>query len=64
MREVHSNRIEGFWPGLRNYLRRFRGVKRGNLDLYLAFYQVMHSFRRNVLGFRRQFLRLITPEGA
>ncbi len=63
VREVHSNRIEGFWLGLRNYLRPFRGVNKGNLDLYLAFYQGMHNFRRGVLGFLRQLLRPITPEG-
>jgi transposase-like protein len=26
LREVHSNTIEGIWTGLRNFLRRFRGV--------------------------------------
>jgi len=25
VREVHVNTIEGFWQGLRNFLRRFRG---------------------------------------
>ena len=63
VREVHSNRIEGFWLGLRNDLRPFRGVNKGNLDLYLAFYLGMHNFRRDVLGFIRQLLRPITPEG-
>ena len=63
VREVHSNRIEGFWLGLRNYLRPFRGVSKWCLDSYLAFYQGMHNYRRDVLGFLRKLLRLITPEG-
>ena len=63
VREVHSNRIEGFWLGLRNYLRPFRGVSKWCLDSYLAFYQGMHNYRRDVLGFLRKLLRPITPEG-
>jgi transposase-like protein len=34
IREVHSNTIEGFWLGLRNYLRPFRGVSKWCLDLW------------------------------
>ena len=63
VREVHSNTIEGFWLGLRNYLRPFRGVSKWNLDLYLAFYQGMHNFRRDCLGFLHAILRPFTPEG-
>ena len=63
IREVHSNTIEGLWLGLRNYLRPFRGVGKWCLDLYLAFYQGMHNFRHDVLGFLAQLLRPITPEG-
>ncbi len=63
VREVHSNHIEGLWLGLRNDLRPIRGVNKGTLDLYLAFYQGMHNFRRDVLGFLRQLLRPITPGG-
>jgi hypothetical protein len=57
VREVHSNRIEGFWLGLRNYLRPFRGVSKWCLDIYLAFYQGMHNHRRDALGFLRKLLR-------
>lgn len=28
--EVHNNTIEGFWTGLRNLLRPFRGVNKWN----------------------------------
>jgi hypothetical protein len=61
-------RIE--WPScqaesqtLRNYLRPFRGVSKWCLDSDLAFYQGMHNYRRDVLGFLRKLLRPITPEG-
>ena len=56
IREVHSNTIEGFWLGLRNDLRPFRGVSKWCLDLYLAFYKGMHNFRRDFVGFLRQLL--------
>ena len=56
VREVHSNTIEGFWLGLRNYLRPFRGVSTWCLDLYLAFYEAIHNHRRDFLGFLRRLL--------
>jgi hypothetical protein len=61
VREVHSNRIEGFWLGLWNYLHPFRGVSKW--CLYLAVYQGMHNYRRDVLGFLRMLLRPITSKG-
>ena len=60
---MHSNTIEGFWLGLRNYLRPFRGMSKWSLDLYLAFYQGMHNFRRDFMGFLARLLRPITPRG-
>lgn len=56
VREVHSNTIEGLWLGLRNHLRPFRGVSKWRLDVYLAFYQGIHNFRRDFVGFLRQLL--------
>ena len=38
VREVHTNTIEGFWTGLRNFLRRFRGVSKHYLAQYVAVY--------------------------
>ena len=35
----------GFWVGLRNFLRPFRGVSKYFLDQYVAFYQAMHNDR-------------------
>lgn len=63
VREVHSNTIEGFWLGPRNYLRPFRGVSKWCLDLYLAFYAGIHNFRRDFLGFLRRLLGPFTPRG-
>jgi len=64
IREVHSNTIEGFWLGLRNYLRPFRGVSKWSLDLYLAFYQGMHNFRFDVMAFLGRLLGPITSKGS
>jgi transposase len=61
VREVHSNTIEGFWLGLRNYLRPFRGVSKWCLDLCLAFYEGIHNYRRDFLGFLRRLLGHFTP---
>ena len=53
--------LEGFWLGLRNYLRPFRGVSKWCLDLYPAFYEATHNFRRDFLGFLRRLLGPFTP---
>ena len=39
VREVHTNSIEGFWTGLRNWLRMFRGVAKRYLFGYVAAYE-------------------------
>ncbi len=54
--------IEGHWLGLRNYLRMFRGVSEWNLDLYVGFYQCMHNFRRDCLGFLQRLFGALTLE--
>ncbi len=46
VREVHVNTIEGFWQGLRNFLRRFRGVSKWTLSNYVALYQFTYNARR------------------
>ena len=43
--EVHTNTIEGFWTGLRNFLRPFRGVNKVCLPRYVAFYAGLHNFK-------------------
>ena len=58
IREVHSNTIEGFWTGLRNYLRSFRGVHKRNLKLYVA----MHKWAHNLKRINNDFLKsLLVP---
>jgi transposase len=41
--ETHTNTQEGFWVGLRNFLRPFRGVHK----CYLSGYVAIHEFRVN-----------------
>lgn len=56
IREVHSNTIEGFWTGLRNYLRPFRGVHKRNLKLYVAMHQWAHNLKLINCSFLRSLL--------
>jgi transposase len=39
IREVPNNTSEGIWTGLRNFLRRFRGVSKWYLGQYVAMFQ-------------------------
>jgi transposase len=43
IREVHTNTMEGFWTGLRNFLRPFRGMSKWFLNSYVAFSAAMHN---------------------
>lgn len=43
IREVHTNTQEGFWTGLRNFLRMFRGVSKWFLWGYVAAYAAIHN---------------------
>lgn len=45
IREVHSNTMEGFWQGLRNFLRPFRGLSKHYLDIYVATYEWIHNLK-------------------
>jgi transposase len=53
IREVHPNAIEGFWTGLRNFLRPFRGVNKEHLSHYIA----VHEWASNVKQVTDDFLR-------
>lgn len=55
VREVHVNSIEGFWTGLRNFLRPFRGVNK----VYLQQYVRMHEWAHNLKTVTTTFLRMI-----
>lgn len=43
IREVHTNTMEGFWTGLRNFLRMFRGVSKWYLWGYVAAFAAVHN---------------------
>jgi transposase len=53
LREVHTNSIEGFWTGLRNFLRPFRGVNKEHLSHYIA----VHEWASHVTQVTEDFLR-------
>jgi transposase len=44
VREAHTNTIEEFWTGLRNFLRPFRGVSKHYLQEYVCVYAWLHNF--------------------
>ena len=44
--EVHTNTAEGLWTELRNYLRRFKGVSKHYLNLYVAMFEWMHNLKK------------------
>jgi transposase-like protein len=41
--EIHSNTMEGIWAGLRNYLRRFRGISKSYLAQYVAVFELAYN---------------------
>lgn len=48
--EVHVNTAEGLWTEFRNFMRRFKGVSKHYLHLYVAMFEWMHN------------LKMVTPE--
>ena len=55
VREVHCNTQEGLWTGVRNFLRRFRGVSKW----YLAQYQAIFQWGHNIKRVNDEFLRIL-----
>lgn len=53
IREVHVNTSEGFWTGLRNFLRPFRGVNKVFLQQYVAIHQWAHNIKKCSMEFLR-----------
>ena len=51
VREVHDNTLEGLWTGLRNFLRRFRGVSKKYLSQYVAMFEWDYNVKRATPGF-------------
>ena len=56
IREVHDNTLEGLWTGLRNFLRKFRGVSQHDLRQYVAIFQWAHHLKRVTVEFLRSLL--------
>jgi len=54
-REVHVNTAEGFWTGLRNFLRPFRGVNK----VYLQQYVIIHEWAHNIKTVTTAFLSIL-----
>lgn len=46
IREVHTNTAEGLWTELRNFLRRFKGVSKHFIHLYVAMFEWMHNWKK------------------
>ena len=44
--EVHINSIEGLCTELRNFLRRFKGVRKHFIHLYIAMFEWMHNLKK------------------
>jgi transposase len=61
VREVHCNTLEGLWTGLRNFLRRFRGVHKKYLYQYVAMFEWSHNVKRVTPQFIRALLGLEAP---
>jgi transposase-like protein len=53
IREAHVNTSEGFWTGLRNFLRPFRGVNKVYLQQYVAIHEWAHNIKRCSMDFLR-----------
>jgi transposase-like protein len=54
--EVHCNTMEGFWVGLRNFLRPFRGIHKKYLYLYVAMFEWSYNLRWIDFDFLRRLL--------
>lgn len=44
--EVHTNTAEGLWTELRNFLRRFKGVSKHFIHLYVAIFEWTHNLKK------------------
>lgn len=44
--EVHTNTAEGLWTELRNFLRRFKGVSKHFIHLYVAMFEWMYNLKK------------------
>ena len=54
--EIHSNTMEGIWTGLRNHLRRFRGVSKSYLAQYVAVFEIAYNHSGQFFALLRAML--------
>ena len=59
--EVHCNTLEGIWTGLRNYLRKFRGVNKTYLAQYVAVFLWAYNIKVVTDDFLRAWLGVEVP---
>ena len=61
LKEIHCNTMEGIWTGLRNFLRRFRGVHKKHLAQYVAIFEWEHNLKEVTGGFLRMLRTPASP---
>lgn len=44
--EVHVNTAEGLWTDFRNFMRRFKGVSKHYIHLYVAMFEWMYNLKK------------------
>ena len=54
--EVHCNSCEGLWTGVRNFLRKFRGVSKKYLAQYIAIFENNFNRKNHVHNLCRAML--------
>lgn len=64
IREAHCNTMEGIWVGLRNFLRRFRGVNKKYLEQYAAIFEWAHNLKTTTLDYLRVLLGVVTQNAS
>lgn len=48
--EVHVNTTEGLWTEFRNFMRRFKGVSKHYLHLYVTMFELKHNLKKVTHG--------------
>jgi len=61
-REVHTNSIEGFWAGLRNFLRPLRGINKDQFSHYIAVHEWAHTLKHVTDDLLRAMLLRFTSQ--
>jgi transposase-like protein len=64
IREIHCNTMEGIWVGLRNFLRRFRGVHKKYLDQYVSIFEWAYNLKTITVDYLRVLLGVVTQNAS